>query len=315
MESGYLGVDVFFVISGYLICRALLTRKSFGLLELLKFMKRRFERLAFPLALVTLIVMIFSLTFLGPITSYTNVKMGFWSLAFLSNYSAFADGGYFTAGAKNWLLHTWSLSVEMQFYCITAISYLLILKLTPNRNILIISLMIASLFSASLIFVGNQINTNLVFYFFATRYWEFGAGATTLLIQRKISSGFLAHIPHAWRFVVFIGIIMALLCLPSTEHVGFNNALIVIASCCFLMLQTQLPLIGLLKPLIWLGTRSYSIYLVHLPILLFFDLVLPRGDDVLFLGIALIPSLVFGHYLFELIERKFVNSPTQPNSS
>ena len=116
MPAGFLGVDAFFVVSGFLICSKLMTSRKFEFIDLLEFMAGRIKRLVVPLSYVVFSTALLSVWLFDQVTVYTTSKMAFSSIFFFSNAIAFSEGGYFGNSGDNLLLHTWSLSVEIQFY-------------------------------------------------------------------------------------------------------------------------------------------------------------------------------------------------------
>lgn len=129
LPGGYAGVDIFFVISGYLITGIIfrgLQKNSFGLIT---FYKSRAKRII-ALAVMCCTLLVFGWFYLLPLEYSELGKHVASSLGFFSNFVYWSEAGYFTAGAhEKWLLHTWSLSVEWQFYMIYPIILLLLSRL------------------------------------------------------------------------------------------------------------------------------------------------------------------------------------------
>ncbi|MEI7439732.1 MAG: acyltransferase, partial [Thermoleophilia bacterium] len=195
IPGGFIGVDVFFVISGFVIT-AMLYRESLqiGRIRFGRFYFRRFKRLTPALALMVSVVVVVSALVLSPIGAQAPVAQTAIGAMFLvANYViARYSGGYFDTGAeKNPLLHTWSLSVEEQFYLIfpalIALGWHLarrrgLLRFTPVLvvgGVAVASFSLALAGSMGLTFTGSRFV--LGFYSPFTRAWEFAAGALLAL--------------------------------------------------------------------------------------------------------------------------------------
>lgn len=142
MPGGFVGVDIFFVISGYVIT-AMLAREyeRFGRVRFGRFYLRRFKRLTPALALCVLVTALASMLLLSPITTQANTaKAGIGAMLLVANFViASTTGDYFDGPAEaNPLLHTWSLSIEEQFYlglpALLAITWWLIFKRAPGTE-------------------------------------------------------------------------------------------------------------------------------------------------------------------------------------
>lgn len=300
IPKGYLGVDLFFVISGFLISLYLYQEIPTKNFRLSIFYNRRIKRIIpatiFLLFFVSLIAFIL----------FTNVdlikfsKSLIYSIFFSSNFFFWLDGGYFGPNDKlKPLLHFWSLGVEEQFYIFFPALFYFIIKYLKSKTLifyLILILTILSLFFN--IFLINLGGSNPAFFLLPTRIWNFGFGILAMLIfvsQKKkhnnleiffyisfLTLGFFYKIPH----------------LPE-------NFLIIFFS--FMILKKQFPKRFSLDFIIhnkiiqYIGLISFSLYLWHWPLLVFveyyFVYELDLSKRVLTLLITCIFSVISYHFV------------------
>ena len=188
LVNGYLGVDIFFIISGYLISTQLLkastnNNKFIHIIKL--FYKKRIKRL-FPALFffLTITYVFFKVFFLETdIISFENSLIA--SYTFWANFHFLMDGGYFGSNDKlKPLLHLWSLSVEEQFYLIFPFFLLISLGITKKiNNFVVISVVLITLLSFVLwLFLNNIDAKNIAFFILPTRIWQFGLGTLLAVI-------------------------------------------------------------------------------------------------------------------------------------
>jgi peptidoglycan/LPS O-acetylase OafA/YrhL len=196
-RNGYLGVDIFFLISGYVITQSLVKNWNGNKLDvILKFYVKRFNRiypnLVFILVFVSLIFLL-----VIPFTHFlTNLNFFFYSLFGYSNIAYYLGGNDYFKDIDNPFLHTWSLGVETQIYVIFPLLFLLIFsfkkfKLDDTSLYLLIVTLFLSLFL--FVYLYNK-NYNLVFYFPIFRLWEFLLGSLIFFLDVRIKkNNFLAN--------------------------------------------------------------------------------------------------------------------------
>ncbi len=280
--GGYLGVDVFFVISGFVISQSLY--KDYlktGKLDIGQFYLRRFKRL-YP-ALVTMVLITTSLYFFFGFLWDTNLflKSSVTSVLAVSNLYYLKQGeNYFHQDLINPLLHTWSLGIEEQFYFIYPLILFSLLWVTAKRNFkvkfLSLILFLVSLLCYLIFVLGGDVWGN--YYFPIARFWELGIGCALFFIGRNLFNEILA------KTLSFFGI-LALIALQFKgeflDNVYIETLLAVIATA--IVILAGLKYEGLINKylsfsfVVFLGTISYSLYLWHLPVIYFLNLYTPTA--------------------------------------
>ncbi len=270
--GGYVGVDVFFVISGYLITQVLMAPSGPGLGEQLRtFYVRRCRRI-----LPALIVMLLGSTLValwvflpGELTRFGRYVA--YALVLIANVAVWRDGGYFDVNsAYSPLLHLWSIAVEEQFYLVFPLIFLLSGKAGSNRRFALFA--VAALASLALCVWGSYYKPGANFFLAPTRAWELLLGSLAALgLGRSLSV-------HPARGAFAVAALVALLgCVAfydnGTRYPGLY-ALVPCVSTAILLAtasQSHTHVSGWLsaRPLVFTGLISYSLYLWHLPLLAF----------------------------------------------
>jgi peptidoglycan/LPS O-acetylase OafA/YrhL len=325
LRGGFVGVDVFFVISGYVITGMLVReREATGRISLRRFYGRRVRRLVPAAALMSTTTLCFSIIGMSPIgTSQGAIgKAAMAATGFSANaYFFFATGGYFQPDAAlNPFLHTWSLSVEEQFYlffpAFLMCCYWLRARSQGRRLILAsfvacgsVSLAANLVFSHTLLSRVTHLSSiappdvTLRFAFFATplRAWEFVGGAVIFLLP-DLRSGWTK------RPAVALGMVTVLASAAVIEESWTFPGAFALAP----VLGTMMMLLGgrdaggsvtrLLssRSFVWLGDRSYSWYLWHWPAIVFCRYWFP-GDELLTL-FAVVVSLLIASVAYAWVE-------------
>jgi peptidoglycan/LPS O-acetylase OafA/YrhL len=267
-SGGFIGVDVFFVISGYLITAILLEELRTGKFSVGRFYERRARRILPALFVVMLVSIPLALMLMLP----PQLKDFGQSLVavslFASNILSWLESGYFEAASElKPLLHTWSLAVEEQFYVIFP---LLLMALWRWTRILLLPVITAlALASLAMCIVGAIASPHGNFYLPHVRAWELLAGS--ILAVSRIDR---THKPNDALAVVGLGlIVVAVLLLDSeTPYPSAYTLLPVIGCWLVIAFATSESGPGRLlasKPLVWIGMLSYSAYLWHQPLFAF----------------------------------------------
>ena len=333
---GYLGVDVFFVISGFVVTPLILrvfietepNRKI--LYNLGNFYSQRIYRLLPPLGIILSISLCLIFTLTTPGVHFRFSIQGIFTLLLIGNFGAFKYSRDYFSSNPNPLIHTWSLSVEEQIYVILPIILYFVFLTRKKfekqiqRILIVISItsLIVFTFPNLLMFVyskfgfvlGSQIN----FYSPLSRIWQFTIGGITyIFLGQKYQQK-----KELKKSVKFISIILLLFILFSSLRIEIRASsilaslftLFVIGFRSLNMLPNKLS-----RVLIWLGDRSYSIYLFHMPLLYVaqFSPALQIGiiesRDIQSL-IAVLLSLSFGSFCYKFIENRYRNLTIEQKS-
>ena len=321
-NGGYLGVDVFFVISGYLITSILVEEyESKNSISILNFYKRRIRRIIPLLFTVILVCIPFAWFFLLPSSLVDFSKSSLSSLTFSSNiYFHFSENAYFNFNDSNPLLHTWSLSVEEQFYIFFPFFLLFVIKYLDKLFIkffiilIIINLLIIQ-FGGNLSFNYPYIEENFSFnksnffgsfYIFTSRFWELLIGSCLVFFEKKLK--FKKNIYS--NFLPKIGLILILSSVyffsEKTFHPSIYTLIPVIGVCLIILFSNKFELTSKLLSsnlLVKLGLISYSLYLWHYPFLIFQKNMFENENNLLCFALILFTSIL--SYVF--IEKPFRN--------
>ncbi len=278
LPGGYLGVDIFFVISGYVITSSLSSRKPSSFRDfLLDFYYRRIKRLLPALLLCVTTTFFIGCLFIASTSPHytTSLKTGIASLFGLSNiYLLKNSQNYFSLSSEyNLFTHTWSLGVEEQFYFIfPAIVYFSGFSrdiYSSKKRKLLFYVGGLSVFSILSFIHLNKSNQVTAFFLMPSRFWELGAGSLAFLLRsdEDRTSAILGLSKQDFLFVLLI----AFLFLPLSYQVAATIIVVFISSLMLLLPRTTSPVYGLLsfKPVVYIGLISYSLYLWHWSILVF----------------------------------------------
>ena len=312
LTGGFVGVDIFFVISGFLITRILEKDLAAGRFSIMKFYERRMRRI-FPAFFVMILCFgLLGMRFLPPDELKDMGKTIVAASAFLSNILFFRRAGYFAASSLSQpMLHTWTLSVEEQFYIFWPwVLFFLARFARRTRLTIILAIIVASVVLSSY-WVGHDPDT--AFYMLPSRAWELAIGA---LLSIAPVSTLLKRIPRWLAETASIaGLAMMLTAIFTyTKRVPFPGigallpcvgAALVIASG-----QGAPTLVGKLlsvRPMVWIGLISYSLYLWHWPILVFARIFTYGRLTYTAAIICVILAVLFSWLSWRFIERPFRN--------
>lgn len=271
-SAGFLGVDVFFVISGFLMAAILLRglennpSRGGAICLLWSFYLARARRILPALLVLVVVLLVVGWWTLGPEDYERLAKHARSAVVFASNHRFYDEAGYFDVQShEKWLLHTWSLSVEWQFYLVLPLLLIAAWKLKPSRTLLIGVVGISAL--VSFVYGQQRLDTNpeAAFYLLPSRAWELLVGAFVYLLAARLSIT-----PKAALLLEGIGLALIVLALfvitPLTPWPGSVALLPVFGTGLVLLAGKQNPCWAMPKSIQWIGTSSYSLYLWHWPV-------------------------------------------------
>lgn len=307
-SGGFVGVDVFFAISGFLMTGIVvegLEKSRTSKFSVFEFYMARARRI-----LPALIVLCAALLTLGwwTLLPLDYELLGTHSAAgitFLSNIQFWREAGYFdTQSHDKWLLHTWSLAVEWQFYLILPLVLVAVWKWRPNRKSVTIVLLAGLLASLALSVIVTPLKPSAAFYLLPTRAWEMLAGGLVYLLVNRLVLN--TGIRSAFEVAGFALIIGAIIWFDSSSSWPGWRALIPVIGTLLVLLAARSNSIWTGPAVIqWVGTRSYSLYLWHWPIVVTLT-YLGQQTNPTYIAIGLGLTLVLGHLSYHLVE-----SPTR----
>ncbi|RLC57657.1 MAG: acetyltransferase [Chloroflexi bacterium] len=317
--GGFIGVDIFFVISGYLITSLLLAERTGGdgRVNLPGFWVRRARRLLPALLALVGGSLLYTVLFLpDEVSSLRGDAIA--SLGYVTNwYLIFEDQSYFEAlGRPSLLRHLWSLAVEEQFYVFFPIIFAVVLARLRVRHALalVCAVVIASAALMALIFEPG-VDPSRIYYGTDTRIAVILAGAALAFVWRpgslpRRAAALTANTADAWGLAALVGLVCVAIAATDDGAFLYRGGFLAVAVLTAVLIAAAVhPKATLIKgilarrPLVWLGTRSYSVYLWHWPV---FMLTRP-GEDVAIDGVELLAvrlaiTVVLAEASFRLIE-------------
>jgi peptidoglycan/LPS O-acetylase OafA/YrhL len=319
LSGGFIGVDVFFVLSGYLISGLLVREiEESGGLSLVRFYARRIRRLL-PASLLMLVAIIVATRILLPPTDQLPIAASARAtFAYLSNlYFIRVSSDYFGGGsAGNPLLHTWSLAVEEQFYVLWPMLLLVLARMSGGRSLRklfawTMGFVVVLSFALSLWLTAHR--PPVAFFLVFPRAWEFAVGALASLATQHAT-----WLPHRIRtglgWIGLLTLCVAGFLITAPGFPGMKALFPVLGTGALLvagvgggaaagasrLLET--------KPLLWIGARSYSLYLWHWPLLVFAGVVATASSIPVRLG-CVAASFVLSDLTYRLVENPVRRNP------
>jgi peptidoglycan/LPS O-acetylase OafA/YrhL len=275
VSGGYIGVDIFFVISGYLISSILSADLQSGQYSMLAFYERRARRILPALFLMLANSLLIAYAMLNPADLRDYAKSLLGSVLFLANITAYMQSGYFDAASDiKPLMHLWSLAIEEQYYVLFPL--LLAFLWRKGRLALfgvIVLLCGLSIWTAEMKLIRDP---SIAFFYLHSRAWELGIGALLALVVQfhgdrlsAVSSTLRQWLAVSGLCLIFYAILMFD---KSTRFPGLSALVPTLGAGLVLVFATQETWVGRVlsfRPVVLLGLMSYSAYLWHQPIFAF----------------------------------------------
>jgi peptidoglycan/LPS O-acetylase OafA/YrhL len=313
VSGGFIGVDVFFVISGFLITSLIIKDLEAGKFTFINFWERRARRII-PASVALVLAVLSAGYFLLLPSDYTNLgKSGLVQAIFGANLYFWRTTNYFAQAAEEQpLLHTWSLAVEEQFYLFVPLFLVLIFRSETfrRRGLRLMLFCLALLSSLALsIFAVSQMPGS-AFYLLPTRAWEMLCGSVVAILP-------VVHLSRLWREVLSgIGLTAILVpCFLYTKQTSFPG-LAALPPCLgtALFIWATYPLAGTspsisaqllsTRPLVFVGLISYSLYLWHWPLFAFSTYWTLEP-----LSLPVRIGLTFAGFLMGILSWRFIETP------
>ena len=308
-KGGYVGVDIFFVISGYLITSILLKEMKSGSFSIIKFYERRARRILPALFFMMLACIPFAWAWMLPEQLKSFSQAMFAVSIFSSNILFWRKVNYFAESSElNPLLHTWSLAVEEQFYIFFPLLLLFLWPLGRKKIFLVLAFITILSFLISEWGWRNYPVAN--FYLAPTRAWELLIGALGAIYINKIG-------PIKNNFFSLLGILMICFSIlifdEKTPFPSIYTLVPVIGTLLVIVYGAAGTLISKIlmqKQIVFLGLISYSLYLWHQPIFAFAKIRIFEPSDSL-TYVLIICSVIMGWFSWRFIEKPFRSQKEQ----
>jgi peptidoglycan/LPS O-acetylase OafA/YrhL len=265
-SGGFVGVDIYFVISGLLMTGIVVSNLERGKLSVWGFYLARGRRILPALLALCAVLMILGWFYLLPIDYKTLGSQEASAAVFLSNMKFWLEAGYFDSSShEKWFLHSWSLAVEWQFYMLLPLFFLGVWKLRPGRGPIAWFATLGLVLSFGLCVALTPINPSGSFFLLPTRAWEMlSGGLLYLLAHHVVLSNRQRQVIEAMGLAVIVACIGGF---DSQSAWPGWRAAFPVAATVAVLLAARPQSVWTANPIAqWLGTRSYSIYLWHWPI-------------------------------------------------
>ena len=304
-SGGFVGVDVFFVISGYVILRGILPDLEAGRFSIAEFLVRRMRRILPALTVVLAAALTAGFVFLSPDELSELAGSSLSTMAFGANFFFHDRTGYFASAAHTRpLLHMWSLGIEEQFYILVPLTIAGLMRFWGATAGRILAVLAVASFVYSLVAMTTMEEKH-AFYMPMARFWEIAVGGCVAVVERRW--GLLRSRSGAVAGLVGLLAIAASVLLLNSENGRQQWVVIAILGAAAVIVGGAhgRNLTGAMlgsRPMVAIGSISFSVYLVHWPLIVFWQLctlrpLLPHEQVV----IALL-TLVLAALLYRLVE-------------
>lgn len=299
VPGGFAGVDVFFVISGYLMTSIILRGIESNNFSFMTFIKNRVKRIVPALIVTIFFTIIIGFFLFEPLTYQLVGQHGLSSLLFISNIIYNSESGYFdTTSFSKLFLHTWSLSVEWQFYILYPILIYSASRYTSTSKIKLALLFFFFIF----LLVGvitTQTNKSAAYFLIYSRGWEMIAGGLAFIYPLK-TNGKIKKILELTGITL---IITSFFIFSSNTAWPGLNALLPVAGAYLCILSANTNSIFSNKLIQYIGLWSYSIYLIHWPLIVTINKLSLHVNFILYISTVILLSFI----MYSTIEKKTHN--------
>ena len=305
-KAGFIGVDIFFVISGYLISSILIRNLKNNSFSFLDFYIRRIRRIFPALILVLVVCFAFGWFSLFPIEFKQLGKHIAGSAGFISNFILWNESGYFDNAANTKpMLHIWSLGIEEQFYFIWPLILWLIFKIRINYLLFIIFLIIVS-FSFNV--YEAKIDKVATFYSPLTRFWELLVGGLLAIIKDDYKGSVNSEFNSNFLSIFGVGLILlAFFFIDDESAYPGILALFPVIGSFFLILAGNNSIFNQIvlsnKVLVWFGLISFPLYLWHWPLISFARIVESDFPNENYRLISIVISIFLSWVTYKFLEK------------
>lgn len=297
-SGGFSGVDIFFVISGFLMTGIIQSRLEENNFSFIKFYLDRAKRIIPALSCTCLLVFISCWFFLTPIDFETLGRHIYSSLLFISNIVYFKEINYFDASAsQKWFLHTWSLSVEWQFYILLPLLMFVVYKINRKSINTVLQFLFLVSLTLSIYFVESN-KSSEAFYLLPARAWEMILGGLVYLNKININNRYRTILHYISIFIMVAAIVF----LDKNDQWPGLLALIPVSAAAVFIASGHDSWISSNPLAQFIGKISYSVYLYHWPVVVALNYFGLTDHIMMFSGVIL--SFIFGTISYYVIENK-----------
>jgi peptidoglycan/LPS O-acetylase OafA/YrhL len=310
-SGGYVGVDVFFVISGYLITTILGTELNSNAYSIVNFYERRARRILPALFVMLAVTLPVAYGLLNPADLRAYAKSLLGSVLFLANVTAYMQSGYFDAASDiKPLMHLWSLAIEEQYYVFFPVLLAFLWKFRQAKVMAVVALI--SVLSLLIAEIKLNQDASIAFFYLHSRAWELGVGALLALMLQASTKPKVFEIPGPARQVLALsGLVMIVYAIVSFDKgmrfPGVSALVPVLGALLVIAYATSETWAGRLLGARWMvgvGLVSYSAYLWHQPIFAF-----ARYQSPNHLGQPFLIGLIFLTGAIAYLSWRFVEAP------